>query len=129
MYCPVYGCTSDSKKNNEKKLHFFAFPKPKEDRKRYNIWVDFCKRKNFGPSKCTCLCSLHFCHEAYIPSHSPSFFESINFSGKRKAMLKPDAVPSINKALDSEKSCQHLETKKRNAGILSRRKVSFSSVF
>ena len=25
-------------------------------------------------------------------------------------MLKPDAVPSINKVLDSEKSCQHLET-------------------
>ena len=125
MYCPVYGCTSDSKKNTEKKIHF-SFPKPisKEEQKRCNIWIEFCKRKSFVPSKCTCLCSLHFSQDAYIPSHSPYFLESINFSGKRKLILKPDAVPTINKALDVAKSHKPSEAKKRQTGILSRRKVS-----
>ena len=128
MYCPVYGCTSDSKKNNEKKLHFFSFPKPisKEEQKRCNIWIEFCKRKSFVPSKCTCLCSLHFSPDAYIHSHSPYFLESINFSGKRKLKLKPDAVPTINKALDAAKSDKPSEAKKRQTGILSRKKVRVS---
>lgn len=122
MYCPVYGCNSDSKKNTENKIHFFAFPKTinKEEKKRYNTWIDFCKRKSFIPSKCTCLCSLHFSSDAYILSHSPYFLDSLNFSGKRKLMLKPDAVPSINEALNAV----NREAKKRAPGILSRRKVS-----
>ena len=39
MYCPVYGCTSDSKKNTEKKLSFFSFPKPnsKDEQKRRDV--------------------------------------------------------------------------------------------
>ena len=128
MYCPVYGCTSDSKKNTEKKLRFFSFPKPnsKDEQKRRDIWIEFCKRKSFVPTKCTCLCSLHFSQDAYIPSHSPYFLESINFPGKHKLLLKPNAVPTINKALDEAKSVKPLETKKRRTGILSRRKVSVS---
>ena len=55
------------------------------------------------------------------------FLESINFPGKHKLLLKPNAVPTINKALDEAKSVKPLETKKRRtSGILSRRKVSVS---
>ena len=123
MYCPVYGCTSDSKKNIENKIHFFSFPKPiNKEKKRRDIWIEFCKRKNFVPSKCTCLCSSHFSPDAYIPSHSPYFLESIKFSGKRKIILKPDAIPTINKALDAAKLDKPSETKRRKTGILSRRK-------
>ena len=122
MYCPVYGCTSDFKKNPEKKIHFFSFPKPvnKEEKKRYAVWVEFCKRKSFVPSNCTRLCSMHFSHDAYIPSHSPYFLESLNFSAKRKVILKSDAIPTINKALDAGKSVT--ETKRTTVGILSRKK-------
>ncbi|CAB4012957.1 Hypothetical predicted protein [Paramuricea clavata] len=48
--------------------------------------------------------------------------KSINFNGKRKLLLKPNAVPTINKALDAAKSDKPSETKKRQTGILSRRK-------
>lgn len=122
MYCPVYGCNSDSKNNLEKKTHFFAFPKAtsKVEIKRYNVWIEFCKRKNFVPSKCSCVCSLHFSNDAYVPSHSPDFLKSINFSGKRKRILKPDAIPTINEALHSFAP----KPKTRPTNILSRRKVS-----
>lgn len=121
MYCPVYGCNSDSKNNPEKKIHFFAFPKPvnKEEKKRWRKWVDFCKRKNFTPSKYTGLCSLHFNNDAYIQAHSPEFLSSINFAGRVKLLLKPDAVPTINIQLDSHVT----QTKERPRGILSRKKV------
>ena len=102
MYCHVYGCTRDSKKNTEKKLSFFLFPKANSKDE------------------------LHFSQDAYIPSHSPYFLESINFPGKHKLLLKPNAVLTINKALDEAKSVKPLKTKKRRTGILSRRKVSVS---
>ena len=81
MYCSVYGCTSDSQKNPERKIHFFGFPKAtnKQEKKR---WIDFCKRKYFVPTNSTCVCSLHFSSDAYILSHSPAFLQSINVSGK-----------------------------------------------
>lgn len=125
MYCPVYGCNSNSKKNSEKKIHFFAFPKAttKEDKKRCDIWIEFCKRKNFVPSKYTGLCSLHFCNDAYILAHSPDFLSSINFSGRRKLLLKPYAVPTINPALDAMKKDSEKKAK-RQTGALARRKVS-----
>ncbi|XP_028418447.1 uncharacterized protein LOC114543796 [Dendronephthya gigantea] len=125
MYCPVYGCTSDYKKNKENNIHYFSFPKAsnKEEQRRRNIWIDFCKRKNFRPSKCTCMCSLHFATDSYVPSHSPDFLKSINFFGKRKLILKPDAVPTIRKALDSDTNKEEASAKKkRSTGILSRRK-------
>ncbi len=72
MYCPVYGCTSDSQ-NNPNKLNFFEYPKATEngEEKRRAIWIEFCKRKNFVPTKTTRMCSLHFSSDAYAPSHSP----------------------------------------------------------
>lgn len=127
MYCPVYGCTSDSQNNSEQKIHFFEFPKvtKSEEKKRRGMWIDFCKRKNFVPTMSTRVCSLHFSSDAYVLSHSPEFLQSINFPGKRKLMLKPDAVPTQNKALDKIKEKEHAsESKRRQTGALSRRKVS-----
>ena len=124
MYCSVYGCTSDSQRNPERKIHFFGFPKAtnKQEKKR---WIDFCKRKYFVPTNSTCVCSLHFSSDAYILSHSPAFLQSINFSGKRKLILKSDAVPTENKSLDTIKEEEHAsESKRRQTGTLSKKKVS-----
>ena len=101
MYCPVYGCTSDYKKNKENIIHYFSFPKASniKELKRRNIWIELCKRKNFRPSKC--LCSLHLSSNSYVPSHSPDFLKSVNFVGKTKVILKPDALPTIRNVLDS----------------------------
>lgn len=71
------------------------------------------------------VCSLHFSSDAYILSHSPAFLQSINFSGKRKLILKSDAVPTENKSLDTIKEEEHAsESKRRQTGTLSRKKVS-----
>ena len=123
MFCPVYGCNSNSKNNPEKKIHFFAFPKEgsKDEQSRRRIWIDFCRRKNFVPSKYTGLCSKHFRNDSYILSHSPEFLSSLNFVGKRKLLLKPDAVPTVNTALDKKGHAS--EPKKRQRGTLSRKKV------
>lgn len=129
MYCPVYGCTSDSQ-NNSDKLSFFEFPKATEngEKKRRAVWIDFCKRKNFVPTKCTRMCSLHFSSDAYVPSHSPEFLKSLNFFGKRKVLLQPDAVPTQNKVFDTIKEKESAtESKRRQTGTLSRKKVSVIS--
>ena len=72
MFCPVYGCNNNSKNNPEKKIQFFAFPKEgsKDEQSRRRIWIDFCRRKNFVPSKYTGLCSKHFRNDSYILSHA-----------------------------------------------------------
>ena len=51
-----------------------------------------------------CLCSNHFANDAYVPSHSPEFLRSLNFPSKRKALLKADAVPTLNKPLDAKRA-------------------------
>ena len=84
---------------------------------------DFWKRKYFVPTNSTCVCSLHFSSDAYILSHSPAFLQSINFSGKRKLILKSDAVPTENKSLDTIKEEERAsESKRRQTGSLSRKK-------
>ena len=132
MYCPVYGCNSSSKRNTKKKIHFFSSPKitSKAEEKRNKIWVDFCKRKGFVPSKYSGLCSLHFSEDAYVTSHSPQFLSTINFQERRKIHLKPDAVPTKNKLLDMVKGTHgDCRQAKRHTGVLARRKVStFQSI-
>lgn len=123
MYCPVYGCSSDSQVNPDKKLHFFAFPDANRDRNRRKIWIEFCKRKGFAPTKSTCICSLHFKSDAYIPSHSPEFLKSIGFTEKIKCVLKNDAVPTENKPLQTADITGNPQAK-RSIGTFSRRKVS-----
>lgn len=127
MYCPVYGCTSDSQNNPEKLISFFEFPKATEheEKKRRAVWIEFCKRKNFEPTKCTRMCSLHFSTDAYEPSHSPEFLKSINFLEKRKLLLKPDAIPTQNKVLDVIRAKGSAsQSKRKQTRAFSRRKVS-----
>ena len=122
MYCPVYGCSSDSQKN-EGLLHFFEFPKASkgpDEKKRRDVWINFCKRKSFYPTKCTRICSLHFSSDAYVLANSPEFLKSIEFTGKRRYLLKDDAVPTENKPLPATHEGQN---PKRSAGTLSRRRV------
>ena len=67
MYCPVYGCNSDSQKNSDEWINFFSFPggKTPDQQYRRKAWIEFCKRKSFKPSSCTRICSLHFAEDAY----------------------------------------------------------------
>lgn len=125
MYCSVYGCTSSSKNNSDGLLHFFSFPnadKSPEEKKRVKIWIDFCKRKGFTPTKNACICSQHFDSHSYLPSQSPDFLKSISFAGKRKVKLKDNALPTLNKPLDGARE-QMNTVKIRARGALSRLKV------
>lgn len=127
MFCPVYGCNSSSKRNPEKRINSFPKKTNKTEEKRHKLWVDFCKRKNFVPSKYSGLCSLHFSGDAYVTSSSSQFLATLNFQERRKLFLKPDAVPTKNKPLDivNNTSCDCTQAKKRQSGALRRRKVSF----
>ncbi len=128
MYCPVYGCTSDSQ-NNPNKLSFFEFPKATEngEKKRRASWIEFCKRKNFVPTKSTRMCSLHVSSDACVPSHSPEFLKSHNFSERRRVRLQPNAIQLQNKVFDTNKDENSSNSKKRQTGTLSRKKVSMTS--
>ncbi|XP_046864078.1 uncharacterized protein LOC124458001 [Xenia sp. Carnegie-2017] len=124
MYSAIYGCYSNSKNNSDNSIHFFTFPngvKNTDEKKREKIWIEFCKRKGYKPTKNSTTCSLHFENDAYIPSCSPSFLNSINFSGKKKAMLKGDAIPTLNKSTTASEA-EKLTAKSRCTGSHSRRK-------
>ena len=101
-------------------LYFLRKLVIKDEQSRWRIWIDFCRRKNFVPSKYTGLCSKHFRNDSYILSHSPEFLSSLNFVGKPKLLLKPDAVPTVNAALDKKGHAS--EPKKRQRGTLSRKR-------
>lgn len=122
MYCPVYGCTSDSKKNPGKGLHFFSFPGSKTHeqlRNRRKVWIEFCKRKAFTkPSPNTKICSLHFAEDAYDPAHSPKFLKSIGCQDQTLVLLKNHASPTLNKPMEKTATKQRKLTEKRR-----RRKV------
>ena len=93
-------------KINQNRIYIsLSFLKPPL-KKRRGQWIDFCKRKNFVPTKSTRMCSLHFSSDAYVLSHSPEFLKSINFSGRRKLLLKADAIPTQNKPLKKKKVVQ-----------------------
>jgi hypothetical protein len=96
-YCPVFGCTSDSKKKRGvDDIHLFAFPSgpSKKQQTRRKIWVEFCKR-----SGNTRICSLHFVDDAFDPAHSPTFLKSIGCKDQTLVRLKNDAIPTLNKPL------------------------------
>ena len=128
MYCPVYGCNSGSKSNNKENtpLRFFSFPsdKSKQEKRRRNAWINFCKRKSFEPTPATRICSRHFSDDAFIPSHSPTFLSAIGYTGKVKCLLKDDAIPTENKPETLTGSAPP-EPKKRSAGKLSKLKVLY----
>ena len=103
MYCPVYGCNSDSQKTTSPPTHFFSFPSGKSADQQYRrkVWIEFCKRKAFQPSSCTRICSLHFAEDAYEPGNSPQFLERLQFKENVLVRLKKDALPTLNKALEN----------------------------
>ena len=102
MYCPVYGCNSDSKKQTNPPTHFFNFPSGTSttQKQRRKVWIEFCKRKAFKPSSSTRICSLHFEEDAYEPGGSLQFLARLGYGEKFIARLKKDAVPTINTAIE-----------------------------
>lgn len=106
MYCPVYGCNSDSQKKVDEKISFFAFPRGKTPDQQYRrkAWIEFCKRKAFKPTPCTRICSLHFAEEAYEPAHSPQFLQLIKWKESFTLRLTREALPTLNKPTTSASS-------------------------
>ena len=100
MYCPVYGCSSDSQKNPSG-ISFFSFPSGKSaaQQRRRKAWDEFCKRKEFDPLLSSRICSRHFSEDAYEPGHSPQFIERIECKETFRLRLKSDAVPTLHKPL------------------------------
>ena len=100
MYCPVYGCSSDSQKNPSG-ISFFSFPSGKSvvQQRRRKVWIEFCKRKEFNPSSCSRICSRHFTEDAYEPGHSPQFLDRIECKEAFHIRLKSDALPTLNHCL------------------------------
>ena len=121
MYCPVYGSNSNYK-NNTTRLGFFEFPSKKNDKEksRRNVWIDFCKRKQFEPTHNTRICSRHFSDDSYLPSHSPTFLASIGY--KSKVSLKRGCSSNGKQTCNLTDSA--LQPKKRPCRKLSRIKVS-----
>ena len=105
MYCPVYGCNSDSKKNPSG-IRFFSFPSGKSvaQQQRRKVWVEFCKRKKFNPSSCSRICSRHFTEDAYEKGHSPQFLKQIECKEAFRVRLRSDALPTLNKPLVEARS-------------------------
>ena len=103
MYCPVYGCNSDSQKSE---IRFFRFPSGKSADQQYRrkAWIEFCKRKAFKPASCSRLCSLHFAEDAYEPGHSPQHLARIQCTEAFRFQLKKDALPTLNKPLELEET-------------------------
>jgi hypothetical protein len=99
VYCPVYGCNSDSQLKTNRNVNFFRSPcgKTPEQKSRRAAWEEFFKRKAFKPSLCTRICSLHCAEESYEPPHSPQFLESIGYTEKTSLRLKPNALPTLDK--------------------------------
>lgn len=55
------------------------------DRQQRRDWLRAVGRSSWDPSKHTYICSEHFEASCYLPAHD----------GRPKAMLKPDAVPTV----------------------------------
>ena len=127
MYCPVYGCNSDSKKNVNKELHFFSFPADKdgEKRNRRKIWIEFCKRKQFTPTANTKICSLHFTDDSYDPAHSPNFLKPIGCQDQTLVRLKNDAIPTLNNPVTEKPETKQRKTSEQRL----RKKVLAHFVF
>ena len=116
-YCPVFGCTSDSKKKRFDDIHLFVFPSGqlKEQQTRWKVWVKFCKHKAFKLTGNTRICSLHFADNAFDPAHSPTFLKSIACKDQTLVHLKKDAIPTLNKPLGETINKQRKASEKGTA--------------
>ncbi len=105
MYCPVYGCNSDFKKNSDR-LVFFAFPSEKNqtEKIRRKQWI---KSSNLQTTQDSV--PAIFSDDSFVPSHSPALLASIGFKSKVKYILKDDAIPTQNKPRMLYSSCSQAD--------------------
>jgi len=79
----AYGCSESD--DSSKRLHiFYRFLNNEKSLNRHKKWIDFCKRKNFKPSKNSRLCSKHL------------KLEEFNQSDVLRGKLMPDTKVKIN---------------------------------
>lgn len=74
-------------------LHFYRFPSREKSSSRYKVWVEFCKRKYFSPTRNSRLCSKHFKFEDF--NQSDIMKNKLMPNLKVRINLNPNVVPTI----------------------------------
>jgi hypothetical protein len=120
MYCPVYGCNSDSQCTSE--IRFFRFPNDKSVDQQYRrkAWIELCKRKAFKPLSCSRICSLHFAEDLFEQGQSPQFLKRIQCNETFRIQLKREALPTLYKPLidpSTSKTRTYTEKRQRKKAI------------
>ena len=99
VQCAVAGCKKDNRKNPEE-ISFHTFPNKNSDKRRYDIWVEKCKRKyvepgfekkKWEPAKGALMCGLHFDFDAFEKHPIVAFSCNVKTARPR---LKKDAIPT-----------------------------------
>lgn len=108
--CSAYGCSESDE--SSKRLHFYRFPNREKSPSRHKKWVDFCKRKNFKPSKNSRLCSKHFKHEDF--NQSDVLREKLMPDTKVRINLNSGVIPTLrSETIDLLPSIRDLRMKRR----------------
>ena len=116
-FCSVFGCSNSSKtkKPGEPRVSFHTFPNRDKSPKRFKLWLDYCHRKKFTPSKHSTICSRHFKESDFDNSQLLKIRLMPNFRvGGPK--LNPGSVPSVPRDTDNpppKKSCDREERFKK----------------
>lgn len=108
--CSAYGCSESD--DSSKRLHFYRFPNREKSPNRHKKWIDFCKRKNFKPSKNSRLCSKHFKLEDF--NQSDVLREKLMPDTKVRINLNSGVIPTIrSKTINLLNSNRDLRVKRR----------------
>ncbi|KAG1681471.1 THAP domain-containing protein 1 [Nymphon striatum] len=98
--CCAFGCRSGYKtttaNTNQQKVSFHQFPLKNSDLLR--IWVAKVNRKDYMPTTCSRLCSLHFQDSCFLSIRSDSNGTRAGQQSSQllnKRCLKKDAIPTI----------------------------------
>jgi len=108
--CSAYGCSESDE--SSKRLHFYRFPNREKSPNRHKKWIDFCKRKNFKPSKTSRLCSKHFKLEDF--NQSDVLREKLMPDTKVRINLNSGVIPTLrSEKIDLLPSKRDLRVKRR----------------
>lgn len=87
----MYGCNVDNqKKDFDKDIRFFTFPK---DKKKQLEWIHLCRRKDKFNVTSARICSKHFNKDDYVRNLKHELLAYSPRNGRVRA-LKEEAIPS-----------------------------------
>lgn len=120
--CSAYGCSESDRSKTS--LHFYRFPSREKSPSRYKVWVDFCKRKYFTPTRNSRLCSKHFKFQDF--NQSDIMKNKLMPDLKVRINLNPNVVPTIRSSTSS-KTDNSLTLSERNKRVDRREFIQFTS--